>query len=471
MSRSANPLIETKMTARQPLQTLQSANLIQSTDNDEGGLDLGQVSGAIRRRAVLVAGVTTAVASAAMLKALTDTPIYQAGFEILTEPVTLETRIISATNPEALSNQEEVVAVTIDETQIKILESPRVIDPVVEQLQERYPDFSYKQLVRELKISANGDNILEVSYTSPDPQLVSDVLDLIADAYLEFSLQERQSDILRGMKFVDAQLPKLRSRVELQQDRLEQLRQQNNLIDPEAQGLQLSEQVGTFVQQQLETQAQLNEARLLHENMQIEAAQQQPEWATGSAFSEDSRYQRLLDQLLEIDSQLAEESVLFLETSPEIQILQDQRRNLLPLLQRERQRVQGKVVSRMLELETRDQALTQTIALLNQRVKQLSSVTRDYTDIQRELQIATDNLNQFLSTREALRIDAAQREVPWQLLTQRGDPQASAASLKQNLILGTVLGLLLGLGTALFVDRLTNILHASKDDRIQSAGR
>ena len=431
-------------------------------ESAEGGLEFGQALAAIRRRILLIAGVTTVVASAAVLKAITDTPIYSSGFEILTKPVTLETQIISATTPESLGNQEGLISVTADETKLKILESPRLIDPIVEQLKPQYPFVSYGQIAGGLSAEATAEDVLTVTYANNNPALVKDVLELIADAYIAFSLEDRQRDIRRGIDFVDEQLPELRGRVDELESKLEELRQDHNLIDPTLQGQQLSAQVGSFAQEQLTIQVQLDEAQLLFADLQRELTQQ-GEAAAASALTADSRYQGLLAQLLTIDGQLAEQSTLFLEASPEIQILQEQRQNLAPLVAREGQRVQRQVDSRIRELNTRNQALSEAIDLLNQKIKKLSTVARQYSNIQRELDIATNNLDQFLSKREALRIDAAQRQAPWELLSQPGEPRAASGSVKRNLMLGTGLGLLLGIGAALVVDKVSSVIHTVKE--------
>jgi capsular exopolysaccharide synthesis family protein len=195
--------------------------------------------------------------------------------------------------------------------------------------------------------------------------------------------------------------------------------------------------------------------------LQKELTRQGPESATSALFG-NSRYQSLLTQLLVIDNQLASNSVLLLEKSPEMTILRQQRQNLLTLIRREGQQVAREMANSIQGLETRNQILTLTLDRLNRDVKKLSKILREYNDIQQELQIATDNLNQFLSKREALRIDAAQKEVPWQLLTPPGEPEATPVSLKRNLLLGAVLGLLLGVGTAILLDKLGDILHTSK---------
>ncbi len=431
-------------------------------DDEEGGLNLGRVVAAIYRRLWLIGGLTVTLAVAAGYKASTDTPIYTAGFEILTEPLTVETKLISSL-PQTLSAREDIVAVTIDETKIKVLKSPRVLTPIVEQLQGEYPDLTYPALAGRLGIQTGGQNILQVTYKHPNSQLVESVLSAVAEAYLEYSREERQTDIRRGIDFVDEQLPRLEARVEELQARLQRLRQRYNLVDPAIQGEQLSNQIGSFGAQQLNTQVEIDEARALYGNLQTELSRSSPDLAAASALKESSTYQSLLAQIQEIDRQIAKDSVLFYEESPDLEILQQQRQQLLDLLRQESDRVQREVANNLEELQEREQALDETVARLNLRVKELSRVTREYNDIQRELQIATDNLNQFLVKREALRIDVAQREVPWQLLSPVSDPKPSSASVKQNLVLGAMLGMLLGIGAALVLDRLGNTIYAVKE--------
>lgn len=432
-------------------------------DDDEGGLALGQLVAAIRRKAFLVAGVTIVVASLAQLRALTDKPVYTSGFEILTTSVTAESEVLSSV-PQTFSNSQQSATPVkvLDATKIRVLQSPNLLYPVVEKLKTRYPGISYGAIVSNLSIAPNGDTILAVSFKSENAQLVKDVLTILSQRYLDYSLEERQKDIRQGIKFVEEQLPDLEERVAKEQELLERFRQQFNLIDPQSKAQLLSTQAGSLAQQQLETQAQLQQARLLYSQIQAELAGQSAEFASASALNQSPRYQKLLDQLLDIDSKLAQESALYLDSSPEIQVLQEQRRNLEPLLRREGLRVERAVISNIRELESRNQALAQAIADVNQQIKTLSTITRQYNNLQRGVEISTNNLNQFLEKREGLRIDASQRQVPWQLLTPPGQPVPSVASMKQSLILGIVLGALLGVGAALTLDRISNMVCTAK---------
>jgi capsular exopolysaccharide synthesis family protein len=437
---------------------------IQLDEGDEGGLNLSQVLAALRRNIFMIVGVTTVVASAASIKALTDKPIYSAKFEILTQPATAESEVISSI-PETLTSTEEKTTLPgIDNTTLRVLTSSKVLDPIVTDLKVQYPTLSYKEIVKNLNIATVKDtNILEVSYQSLDPNQVKTVLDSVAKAYITYSLQSKKADIQRGIEFVEAQLPDQRKRVATLQAELQQLRQQHDLIDPTSSGQQLSGQLTSFVQQRLVTQIELQQARALYIDLQNQLVLQPDESVASSVLKDSSRYQSVLDQMLEIDSQIAKDSVVFLEESPNMRILREQRQSLLPLLLQEGQQVQEELASRIRELEAQDRALFDTINSLNQQVKQLSVISRQYDDIQRELEIAIENLNQFLVKREALRIDAAQRETPWELLAAAGEPIPSSNSVPTNLILGTALGLLLGVGAALVLDRLSNVLYTASD--------
>lgn len=458
------------MKVEQPFQSSLPASFIPPIEDSEGGLDLGQLLASLRRKALIIIGVAAAVTAAAGVKAFTDTPTYVGEFEVLVQPMSAETTIISSvpgtlTNEENSSSNANASRVVVDADLIKILTSSRVLLPVVEQVQKQYPDMTYETLARSLAVAplGKGSNILQITYRSPDPQKVQAVLDKASKAYLAYSLQSRQADIRRGLKFVEDKLPDLQQRVTELQERLQELRQRNDLIDPESRGQQLSGQVNTITEQQLDTQVQLQQVRSLYANLRSQLGQQSNESAASSALNQNPRYQSLLNQLLAIDSQIAEASTLYLETSPDLQLLREQRRNVLSLLGREGQQTQREVIDQMRSLEVRDRALQSTMNTLNSDVNQLSGVSRDYANIQRELQITTENLNQFLSKREALQIDVAQREVPWELLTPPTEPLATASSLTNNLVLGAILGLLLGTGAALLLDKATDVIYSSEE--------
>ncbi|NJR41159.1 MAG: polysaccharide biosynthesis tyrosine autokinase [Leptolyngbyaceae cyanobacterium CSU_1_4] len=141
---------------------------------------------------------------------------------------------------------------------------------------------------------------------------------------------------------------------------------------------------------------------------------------------------------------------------------------MLPLLRQEAQRVLGiklaEATTQIQILEVRSQALAQAQGQVDQQVKQLPALARRYSDLQRELQIATEALNRFLSNRQTLQVQAAQTEIPWQVIEAPLRAEAPISpNIPRNLILGVFASSLLGMGAALFLEKLDNVYHSLDD--------
>ncbi|HEY9710400.1 MAG TPA: hypothetical protein V6D48_19490, partial [Oculatellaceae cyanobacterium] len=100
-------------------------------------------------------------------------------------------------------------------------------------------------------------------------------------------------------------------------------------------------------------------------------------------------------------------------------------------------------------------------------------VARQYSEIQEELERTTKKRNQLLEQREALRIEAAQKQYPWEIVSK----PSIATDSKGNLILapgnsrniqigGVVLGLLLGVGAAALIENKGSNLRFSNQLRV-----
>jgi succinoglycan biosynthesis transport protein ExoP len=469
------------MKTGQYFQVASQVNNLEVSEDSASGLDVGQFLATLRRKLLLIIGITAAVTAAAGAKSLSDTPIYSASFQILVRTSSAETEVVSSVPGTLANGDTTATAKAVNADLLTILKSPKVLVPVFKKFESKYPNLCggptpisnsnspdkiannpcYQGFTGALNIAVLGkeSNILLVSYQGLDSDQVQTFLKLISDAYLDYSLKSRQADVQRAIKFVEDKLPSLRNRVETLQGQMQQLRLKNDLIDPVSRGAQLSSQVTAFSQQQLAAQVDLEQIKAQYASLRAQLAQQPTESAASSALSSNPRYEALLNQLLELDGKIAATSTIFLETTPDMQVLREQRQNLLVLLAREGDQAQREVVSKIQELQSREQALQQTVGTLNAGVRELSGISRQYTDIERELQISTDNLNQFLTKQQALQIDVAQREVPWEVLTPPTDPTPGSASISRNLILGAILGLLLGTGAALAVDKLTDVIY------------
>ncbi|MEM9447357.1 MAG: polysaccharide biosynthesis tyrosine autokinase [Cyanobacteria bacterium P01_E01_bin.6] len=458
---------------------------------DDDDLDLTQLIRIVRRRGWIIAGIAITVASVFWGWTLTRTPIYRGGFRVLIESV-------DDSNPsqELLLDERGGFGSTVDyDTQIEVLLSAALLQPIVQELQDTYPNLTVDELTTGLSINRLRETkVLQISYQGPETQEIQDILEEAAQHYLEYSFEQRQASLNQGIQFVDDQLPELRDRVNNLQVQVERFRQQYSLLDPENRGDDLSGLISQVEDERQQLQTELSQARSLFQNLQAQLNVSPEEALAAATLSESPRYQALLNQVQELEAQLAVDAAKYQENSPQLQALRDRRDNLLPILETEAAdilegrfavgpsaTVDGNLTPTSIDLGRQLidaansvqmlQARSQTLAQVEQSLKQefalVPGLARQYTDMQRELSIATESLNRFLTTRETLQIDAAQKSIPWQLIAEpRTSPIPISPNIPRNLILGILSGLALGGAAALLVEKLDQVYHSPEELKI-----
>ena len=430
----------------------------QNYESEEGGLNLADFKDRIFRQIHVVLGITLAISSLAFLKAINRTSTYQAEFEILSEPVTIETKVTSS-GSQSRETTEEITAVTLNEVQIKTLQSPPVIMSVVEKLQNKYPEIDYNTIVDQLSLEANQqETVLEVVYRNSDRELVEDVLETLKVVYLDYSLQRRQLGVNRGLEFLNQQIPNIQAKVDELNQKLQRLRTQYNFIEPKIQGVQLSERIDNLIAKEIEKEFQLEETQKLAANALKELDEQSTTSTTAMEVGTE-QYNELLQKLQEIDREIADASAIYSDNSFEMQILQDRRQATVALIDKEIATIQQKLNNKIQLQQEQVQTIDEEITSAQQQLQEWSGVTKEYETIDRQMNITIQQLNELLIQREALRLESAQKDAPWRLLTPVGEARKDAASTANYIALGTLLGLLVGTAIALIIDRYQNLIY------------
>jgi polysaccharide biosynthesis transport protein len=456
---------------------------------EEEKLDLSWLFGVVRRRILVMAAATitlSAIAAAAIVTTSKSITVeYEGSFSLLVEPATAEGLLSKQLDNTVAADLAKIniegISLVDYETQIRILRSPKMMQPVVQELRAWHPTMTYSELMSKMAINRisytkdgkqQGTKILEVRYKDPDPKKIYGVLDKISKAYLEYSLQQRLTGISQGIKFIDIELPKLRERVEVLQLQVQRLRQQRNLFDPQLEGKSLSEQVQSIRGQQVALQVQLKGMRNLYQSYQKLVNENNP---VGVLMTQGQAYGGLLSQIQKIDSDLSLKSAQYREDSLPIVALRKSREELILTASKLAEEVvMSNLDSQIKEVEARDREMTQIQKNLNQKIRSFSVTTREYDNLQRELQVVTKSLSDFLAKREALRIDAAQQQIPWLLINPPEIPldkfgryiTATVKQTKKQLALAIILSSLLGIAFGFLVEVLNTVFHTPEAVRL-----
>jgi polysaccharide biosynthesis transport protein len=411
--------------------------------------DLRQTLEILKRRSILIAGISIAVNGAVAYSTLKEEPIYQGNFQILVESVNEDNSLGKVSLLDS-----NIAKPSLDyESQIQVLKSPELLQGVIKQLQKSYPEMTYNALMKALTIRRFGTTkVIEVSYKSNDTKKIKIVLDAISQFYLNYSLDKRQTKLRQGVQFTEKQLPEIQNRVAHLQKEMQIFRQRYNFIDPQNQSETVSQQIQSLTQHRLTVNQQLAAARNNYVNLQKKEEQL-------AILNNDPGYQQLISQQRQLDTQISSELARFQAEHPVIQTLKEKRDNLLPIIENEAKRVltikiaEATILLQRIDVES--QQLAQAEQQIQRKLEQLPVLSRQYTEIQRNLQLANESLNRFLANREQLQIEVAQTELPWELIQAPTQPESPISpNTPRSLLLGIVASSLIGIGTALLLEKI-----------------
>ncbi|TAE60388.1 MAG: polysaccharide biosynthesis tyrosine autokinase [Nostocales cyanobacterium] len=431
-------------------------------EEDEGSLK--ELFGVIKRRALVIIGVVIVGMAYVTYSTMNSKKIYQGSFQLLVEPVNSDSKLGQIPLPdESASNY------SLDyPSQIQVLRSEVLIKGVIPQLQSTYPEITYSSLINNLKINRLGSTkVIEISYSDPNTKKIDLVLKTLSNFYLKYSLEKRKTKLNQGLKFVEDQLPDIKNRVAQLQQKLQIFRQRHNFLDPENQSSAVVAQLQKLEEERLGIDQQLATARASYISLSTPEGQK-------ATLNAAPIYSQLISQLRQLESQLSAELVRFQPDSPSIAVLEEKRQNLLPLIEDEQKRYIGLKLAEsatMIQmLEVKSQELARVEQQTRLKFQQLPIIAREYSEIQRTLQLANESYNRFLATRENLFIQVAQTEFPWELIQAPTYGKLPILpNIPQSLLMGLFSSLAVGVGLGFLLEKLDNTYHdvASLKEKIK----
>jgi polysaccharide biosynthesis transport protein len=460
------------------------------------GLNLNPFKRLVQRNWLLIGLPTLLAGGITGAIVLLSPQTYSGMFQVLVEPMSTEGKLVqpAVLTPDASSAAAELDYLTL----VRVLTSPSVLSGIIQKIQTKYGAVTYADLTKKLTVErieknpAEKTKIVSVTYENSDPQEILFTLNELSAGYLKFGLEDRKSQIGGGVAFIEQQLPGIKKRVETLEGQMQALQQQHSISDLEGEGTALAQQARQVQTQQLDAQRDLAAQKSLYNNLQqqLGGGVTPKDIINASSLSENPRYQTLLGQLKQLESQIALQSANYQPDFPGLQTLQEQRRGLMALLQQESQKLVGstsvpqfqasiqKTMSQQLVdslnqiqvLEVRNQALGQASAAIEQKTQQFPEIKRRSNDLQAQLEIAQNTLKQLQLKRESLRVEAAQKEVPWRLLSKpdllkdaQGNLISSSRKGLQKILMGLLGGFLLGIGLAILREKRRDIFYSLED--------
>ena len=496
---------QTPLLSNPLLQAPQTPNFI---EEEEEEIDLRQLGQMIRRRALPMLVVGLAVSGLVGWRLFKQPPIYKESFQLLVQPPNTDT----LSNPllGQVGNLSQLAGGggnTYYETQIKILTSNKLLEPIVNKIKQQKAlfksedarkNFNLGAFLTSLTVNQGKDSqILEVSYQGKTPQEVKFALDQLAATYLKYTVEDQNRQSEQKIFFLDKQINLVKQRILLLQKQLEQFRLKNSFIDPQNQGGVIADNLKELNKARQANDAQLQEAVALYNNLRQQLGISEQQAIALNSLTESPRYMDLLAKLREIDAKLASESTRYTEDSPIIQQLKAERDNLLPLMRKEAKvalnglpanseqvmdgfvspnSVRQALIPQLLgaanqvkQAQARQQALLLTEQQTQQQLQSFARSAGNYAQLANQLEFENQGLASLLTARQVLQIEAAKSFSPWRLVSTIKTPEKPESQLLRSLLLAILAGAVAGGATGLLLENLDRTIH-SPDELAEKTG-
>jgi capsular exopolysaccharide synthesis family protein len=264
----------------------------------EQTIDIGQYWRTLKRAKWLIMFVTLLCLGIGVYVAATATPIYQASSKILADP-----------QQPAANRDEQYIASSMVflfyETQYEIIQSRAIAETVVDKLnlvdwykqeqailkQENADSFTLNDLKTEIKallgtvdsevaqpktdeelrimiagmvqsgITVTGgrqSQIINISYEAEDPQLATNIINAVAQAYIQFGLEARLGEVKNTEAWLGEQSAELKAQLTESENKLKAFRMEQGIMDSGLQERDTSARIQLLSNRLLEAQTNLS---------------------------------------------------------------------------------------------------------------------------------------------------------------------------------------------------------------------
>ncbi|MFT6072671.1 MAG: capsular exopolysaccharide synthesis family protein [Alphaproteobacteria bacterium] len=310
-----------------------------------------------------------------------------------------------------------------------------------------------EKLQNNLDVKKEGRSyVVTISYDSPDPALATQIVNSIANEYLNSQLEVKQNSTKRATAWLDDRLGGLRKELEVKEEAIARFKEKHNLYGAtgitqiERQLTNLNEQLVTARVDTAEKQARYNQVRLLAKSGSLQSY---------SGFNSSGTVTNLRAQEAIAQENVADLSARYGKNHPNLINAQAKLRNIKSQVNKEAGRMTENAHSEYRIAVSREQSLANNLAKLKRAFDKTGSQAIRLQKLEREAETAKMAFNgvaeNFRKTDETDKI----QESDAQIISPAVAPLEPVKPKKMIIVVaGFIIGLLLGTAIVLLRELL-----------------
>jgi len=318
--------------------------------------------------------------------------------------------------------------------------------------------YAIKDLQSNLEVSPiRNTRLIRLKLTSIYPEAAQGLLSSVITAYQHRKIKQKTQMASRALEFIDQQLEAVDEELQKAVGQLKQFKEENKLVS-------LSESIKVAVEQLAELEMSQQELLMLRQQSRfllsaLESQQtidKESLYALGNAMHQELLIS-LASDLSQLQGQHASLRSRYTEFHPNIQALDKK-------ISRVKGKIRAEVESLVASLDTQQNVLAQEIKRAEKRLERLPEAEKRLAGLTRQAKVYQDTYSFMLEKRGELQVTrASQIGDIWVVEPAYADPIHIKPRVMLNLVLAVIVGLVLGIGVAFFLDYLDDSVKNAED--------
>jgi polysaccharide biosynthesis transport protein len=456
-------------------------------------IDLKQYWLILRRRWFPATLVTLSVMGITALATFLMKPIYEAESEVLLrKDASVASSLSSGTLGalDALTQKTNPVS-----TEAEILKSEPIVVETIRSLNltdKNNKPLKKEDFLKKLTIkNAKETDILSILYQSTDPNLAATVVNKVVDIYRAKNLERSRSQATSARKFIESQIPKAERDVKRYEIAIREFKDKSKVVSLKEEAKVAVEGFGNLQKALTESQAKLADAQSRAQTLRNQAGLSPQQGLQVNSLSQSPAVQKVLTDLQDTKLALSKAQVNLQSGHPQIQDLEGKKKELEGLLQTQVKEVVGgnsgsispalgniqagqtqqslsesllKVEVERLGLQNQVNSLQNAQTFYRQRNAVIPKLEQIQRELERNLALAETTYGALRKGLQEFSIAENKNVGNTDIIAPATIPdEPIAPKVLLNLIVGTVMGLLLGIGTALLLEALDHSVKTVKE--------
>lgn len=352
-------------------------------------------------------------------------------------------------------------------TELEVMTARPILKKVINELKLKDDDgdpLSTRKLQKKIKVKIlAGADVIQISYQNSNPELAVLVVNTLANIYIENSIFQNQSQSAKALVFLNNRLPKSEIFLSQLEAELRNFKEKNRIVSLEDETKSIVESLKNLKTQALTTSVELSEAKARSNQLQNNLGFNAQQAILISELSQKPAVQNILQNLQDIERQMAKELEVYTAEAPAIQKYQAQIDSLENLLQQEISLVledseliskrfwqigdaQQALIANLVEIESIRLGLSQKLAVLEkaivsyeERADAIPRLEQRQAILQRKLEVARSSYQSLLERLKELQASENQ-VVNAKLIEPATVPDKSASNTIIILLIGGIVG-------------------------------